>query len=700
MSATDSGGAPEDRAVDQVLRLVERADELTAEGLHDQAQALYDEIVTRFRGDPDAVVIEQVVGALLNKGAFLGSESDHDGALAVFDDALAVLHDGEDARDKADWLVRKALHELECRTLYNKAMALLHLERHDEEIAAYDEVAAAYDRLLAVHPLPDETLDTFDRHVMPGLFNKALQLEAMDRPVETLAAYDDILTRYDRVAATVLVEDDDEGSMGEGSQQVAWALTYGINLLEIGGEPERALAACDEMVTRFATLPRLREHVARTVRHKAAILDRLGRHDDELAAYDWVVAHCGDNPDPELRDHVIAALQNKATVLDATGRHDDEVAVYDEIVRRCGDLWPAEPGEPVARALIDKAITLSHNFDRPDDAFALYDEVVARFGAADDPASCAAVVEAQLNRAELLDRQERADATLATYDDIVVRYDRLVAVRDEEPPADLRDRVAAALHNKGLLLKEHGQLDGALVVFDEALVRFGSDAYLGIRQVVASAHRGRGQVLDELERTDEAIAAFDDAIGIFDADEELTVRVQVYEALVNKAATLAGAERPGEAVALFDELGRRYDQLVRQIDAERSARAGGYGTDVDEVVVARVPELAATAVLNHAIALSMLDRIDEELATYDNLVAFYDHLADRWDDDELPPAVRRSAARALLYKGGTLEERGDEEAAAAAYESVLSRFTADPDEDVQDSVAEAEEGIGLNDHPA
>lgn len=395
--------------------------------------------------------------------------------------------------------------------------------------------------------------------------------------------------------------------------------------------------------------------------------------------------------DDEANDDTDAwALFDEAAVLDELGRHDEELAVYDEVVRRYGEASDPRLREWVGRALIDKGITLSHDLGRPHDAFVVYDEVLARFGDADDVVSSAAVVEMLLNRAELLDAQDRADHKLAVYDEIVVRYDRLVAVmlasddvEDAAPPVALRDRVAVALHNKGLLLKAHDQLDRALMAFEEILVRFGEDPDPAVRQVVAGAHRGRAQVLVELGHIDQAVAGFDDVVALFDGDEELELRQQVYETLVRKAITLAEAERPAEAVALDGELTRRYDRLVAQIQGERH---GG----LDGGPAARVHELAAAARLNHGVALATLGRTDEALAAYDEVVARNHHLAARCDAP-LPVAVRRTAAVALLCRAEALEEREQMDAALAAYGAVVTRFGDDEDPAVRAAVDQARE---------
>lgn len=628
--------------------------------------------------DPAArarALLDKAADELIAKAAGLNRDGRLEEAISACDALVARFGNDPDRRRQV------------AQALSHKGAALNALGRDEDDIAVHDEM---------VRRFGGATEPSFQLHVARALLSKGfVQHRSLGRFDEALATFDEVVTRYG----------DGDAS---GRAAALQALVNRVDILAGLGHEDEYFATCDEMVMRYdrlvtadhAEVPDgVAGRLANALSNKARLLARRGLHDDALADLDDVLTYFGHRQGQ--RFEVARALDDKASLLDDLGRHEDELAVYDEILRRFGP----EPDlrENVARALIDKGITLSHNLGRLDDAFACYDELIARFGDANDVASCSAVVEALLNRAELLDIRDRPDETLATYDEIVARYDRLVARDDaerhtdpsheimavgvdglvtqgSEPPPELRDRVAAALHNKGLLLKEHDQHDRALVAIDEVLVRFEGDPHPSIRQVTAHAHQARGQTLAALGRIDEAITAFDDVIALHDDADELVVRQQLFEAVVNKAATLTAAERADEAIALYPELNRHFDELVRQIHHE------GLDGDADEAAATRVHELGAAAVLNHGIALSLLDRTDEQLAVYDNLVAYHDALA-AGDDDPPPTAIRQAAAEALIEKANILVHRDRSDDADVVLKGMLARFADDPD--LEEAVAEA-----------
>ena len=142
------------------------------------------------------------------------------------------------------------------------------------------------------------------------------------------------------------------------------------------------IAVYDELVARFGTaddLP-LREQVAKALFNKGARLGALGRSEDAVAVYDDVLARFGTADDLPLREQVAKALFNKGFTL---GRSEDAIAVYDELVTRFSTADDLPLREPVANALFHKGFTLG-TLGRNEDAIAVYDELVARFGTADD----------------------------------------------------------------------------------------------------------------------------------------------------------------------------------------------------------------------------------------------------------------------------------------------------------------------------
>ena len=66
-------------------------------------------------------------------------------------------------------------------------------------------------------------------------------------------------------------------------------------------------------------------------------------------------------------------------------------------------------------------------------------------------------------------------------------YDEVAARYGEDPAPTLRERVAAALYNKGVTLGALGRSAEAVAVYDEVVARYGEDPAPALREVVARA---------------------------------------------------------------------------------------------------------------------------------------------------------------------------------------------------------------------
>jgi hypothetical protein len=97
---------------------------------------------------------------------------------------------------------------------------------------------------------------------------------------------------------------------------------------------------------------RWREQVARALVRKGVRLGQLGRPEEELGAYDQVVARFGDAAEPGVREQVATALVYKGTTLGQLGRPEEELGAYAQVVARFGDAAEPQVREQVATALV------------------------------------------------------------------------------------------------------------------------------------------------------------------------------------------------------------------------------------------------------------------------------------------------------------------------------------------------------------
>jgi tetratricopeptide (TPR) repeat protein len=413
----------------------------------------------------------------------------------------------------------------------------------------------------------------------------------------------------------------------------AQALAVGVNAHFAGRYPKAVEAF------RIATRSPIDTNAAIAGLNLGIALHQLERSEEEISAYDEVLARFGDSEDPVLCEAVAGAMVNKATQLGALGRPEEAISLFDEVLTRFGDAAESTPlfRERIAIALLNKGVTL--RVDRHEEAIAAYDEVLTRFGDSAELAVRRVISKVLVNKGTSLGELNRLEEEISVYDEVLARFGD-----DEE--LEVREQVATALGNKSVRLKGLGRPDEAIALYDEVLARFGDAEELVLREMVAGALVEKGARLGQLGRPDEAIALYDEVLARFGDAEELALRVVIATALVNKGMTL-GELDPREV----EEAMSCHDEVV--------ARFG----DAEEIALG---EQVAKALVNKAIRLGLLDRYEEAVSLYSEVVA-------RFGDVE-EPALRRVVATALANKGVSLRRLKDHEGEVSFYKEVLARF--------------------------
>ncbi len=290
------------------------------------------------------------------------------------------------------------------------------------------------------------------------------------------------------------------------------------------------------------------QRAARELFNKGVALSRAGEPKEAFTVYDELLTRFVEKAD--VQEQVAWALFNMALALGNAGRTSDEIAVYDELLRRFGSAidrpqlaglarpkWLKGEGEsnpvsqeratqhaPVAWALFNKGVTLGI-LGRPQEALGSYDELLHRFGSA---------TQSQGTKVGGL--------TLPDW----LKGDRQLGAQQQEE-AEVREPVAWALFNRGVILKSLGHMPDAVAVFDELLKRFS----------------------EVKETTFERLTRPEWLQGSSEADpHQKELRVQVAWALLNKATALGTLGRTQESLGTYDELLHRFAGL-------RGAATGG-----------------------------------------------------------------------------------------------------------------------------
>ena len=375
------------------------------------------------------------------------------------------------------------------------------------------------------------------------------------------------------------------------------------------------------------------QRAARELFNKGVVLARAGEPKEAFTVYDELLTRFVDKRD--VQEQVAWALFNMGLALGSSGRTSDEIAVYDELLRRFGTAivrprlaglarpaWLKGEGNPspvtqeratqhapVAWALFNKGVSLGV-VGRTQEALASYDELLHRFGPATQS------------------RGTKADAlTVPDW----MKGDRQLGTPQEEE-AEVREPVAWALLNRGVILQSLGHMPDAVAVFDELLRRFS--------EVKATS-------FERLSRPEWLQGSSQDD------PHKKELRVQVAWALLNKATALGTLGRTQDSLGTYDELLRRFAGL-------RGAATGGLtrpgwlkGTQTaGPVTDPDVREQVAWALFNKGVTLGGLGRTQEALRTYNELLARF--------AESREPDVREQVSRAVLNAGvleATVQER-------------------------------------------
>ncbi len=224
--------------------------------------------------------------------------------------------------------------------IFNRGVALGSLGRNTEAVAAYDDVVERFENVSEF---------ALRAQVAKALVNKGAALAALERRKDAIAVYDEVVQRLGEVSEPALRE------------QAAMALfNKGVSLRALERD-EEALAAYDQSLE-------LRPDDGSTHYNRGDVLHRLQRDEEALAAYDRSLE---SRPDYENTHH------NRGATLGALGRHAEALAAYDRALELRSDDAHTHGSRGVALgnlgrfeealAALDRSLEL-----RPDQPHTLY----------------------------------------------------------------------------------------------------------------------------------------------------------------------------------------------------------------------------------------------------------------------------------------------------------------------------------------
>ena len=385
-------------------------------------------------------------------------------------------------------------------------------------------------------------------------------------------------------------------SVGSAPSSVAKELVGQARALEKAGRLEDAVGAWDEVVRRLqaSTVRSDLEQVSLALVNRAVALCALQRLDEALATWDYVLEHFGASDSGVFRRAVTEALLRKGTALTNLKRFDEALAAWDDVVRRFGESQDETLQSGVAMALVGKGVLLQA-LDRLDEALAVYDEVLRRFGAGDAFPNPQFLAIAMTCRATALARSNRLDEAVIAWTHVVERFGGTEAPQ-------IVEYVAEALEGKAIALLRLNQQETALAVIDEAMQRFGRSDSSKILDSLAVEFVNKGWELLLLDRAEEAQEVWAEVERRFETGDSPKMRHAMKLALLGKATVELSNGHADTAIAAADRVFRHggtaspeIDWLSHRIRARAHLHKGDTAACASDVaeILATLPDLGS-----------------------------------------------------------------------------------------------------------
>jgi|GEM_PF-6755709 len=335
-----------------------------------------------------------------------------------------------------------------------------------------------------------------------------------------------------------------------------------------------------------------------------------GRADEAECAYREAIA-AGD---AQAARDLTGMLMDKGLVLHRGGQHEDAIVVFDAVISQFAT--DADPGVAwrVAWAFVDKGLALQQ-LERPADAVVAFQEAHGRVVALAerDEDLFAAVL---FGMCDTLRQPGRHEDVLQT---ATLALEQFCEAADEG--SSRRDRCARALMVKGNALRELGDLDGAIAVYEDVAARFIDDGERDVRRRVAWALVDKSELLYDDGRHEDALQAAEVLLDRFGATTDDDQRARVHRALCLKADALRWVDRAAEALVVYDSA---------------IALAQRLGAQLDEPVYG---EWATRNLFEKASILRPLGRAEQAVADRERAFALIEPAAPAWMHEHLGLAL-------------------------------------------------------------
>lgn len=390
-----------------------------------------------------------------------------------------------------------------------------------------------------------------------------------------------------------------------------------------------AIPAFDGIIARCEpdSRPEYVEHTAKAFLHKGVALISLNRTEEAISVFDALAKKYSADLSPTLREVVVRALLNMGTALAALERTGEALATLNEAVKLAATVDTPQVAKMAAVALFHQG-TLLVQLGRFEESIAAFKNL-SDSEEAHNPAILEWVARALVNQAG-------ASISLGRPKDAFGPVERLRRLLHDRPESLLADCWTQALMIQAVALRELGQREDTLAIYDEIVNRFATcDGPEAIDRVTFALLR-KGAQLAELERYVEAIQAYDDLVERCSETSSPDQTERWATGLVNKAHALA-------------QLGKNNEAL----EACESALARIGMSDASKLV-----PVFKTVLINQAAIESRMERYEAAIQTVNRLL-------------ELPPTEAKQEWFAHWIRADAYWQSGNEPACSNDVASVI-----------------------------
>ncbi|MDA8191758.1 MAG: tetratricopeptide repeat protein [Gammaproteobacteria bacterium] len=214
-----------------------------------------------------------------------------------------------------------------------------------------------------------------------------------------------------------------------------------------------------------------------------------------------------------------------------------------------------------------------------------------------------------------------SDATLSRSESLC---DKIIKEYKDSHDLHLRDMVARAYIQKGLVVAGRGRPDDSLNIYDAAIAYIGEPAELPLKEMQGAALVNKGATLHELGRYKEALDVLSIAIQKYDNAPDVSLQRITAKAFLQKSFSLRELGKNEEVLTVIEEIINRF-------------------SDTKDT---QLQETLGLALVQKGASL-------HELGRYDNAIRAHDYVIEKFREPQTP-ALKSVVANANNGKGFTL----------------------------------------------